>query len=435
MSEFDISNLFYYMNRFDDLNPYDFEDMVAQMFYCKGWTNVELTSRSADKGRDIIGYDKKGRKVYIEVKQHQKKIGRPVIQKLHSIMVTERVDKGMVVTTSKFTPEAIEYARTANIKLMNGKKFIETCEYFINNVPRTDSYCTPIKLDKLMEDAHRTIESYIFTYPKTSINFIQKSTYLPFFYVPYTIVIATVDQDFQNPSGSFYYHMHYPRVGYIFSEEGVLLNEKFKHLKLQYATDIKNIEKQLKKQDVPLKKKATPPINRDKLRKFIQRFRTERHKYRGQNNQVYTRVCKPKLASIDIHQIFKYWQLYTAIDFKIDKYTRFRVEFEDDKIISSKVLDYPTEKKTAKNIRMCQKCQALIFKGALKSKFYTCQGCGTILCHDCIYENKWCISCAKKIEFGSLPPKKDKQAIKLLKKDFKNWKRLRKPIDLEFVKS
>ncbi|GAH32228.1 unnamed protein product, partial [marine sediment metagenome] len=87
MSDFDISNLFYYMNRFDDLNPYEFENMVAQMLHCKGWKNVELTSRSADKGRDIIGYDKKGRKVYIEVKQHQKKIGRPIIQKLHSIMV------------------------------------------------------------------------------------------------------------------------------------------------------------------------------------------------------------------------------------------------------------------------------------------------------------------------------------------------------------
>jgi restriction system protein len=409
--------------------------MVAQMLYCKGWTNVELTNRSADKGRDIIGYDKKGRKVYVEVKQHKNKIGRPVIQKLHSIMVTERADKGMVATTSEFTPEAIEYSRTTNIKLMNGKQFIQICEYLINDVPRTDSLCTPIKIEKLLEDAQEIIESYIYSYPKSSTNFIQKSKFLPFFYVPYIIVIATVDQDFQNPSGSFYYHMHYPRMGYMFSEEGLLINDKFKHLKLQYATDIKNIENQLKENDIILKKKATPPVNRDKLRKFIQRFRTERRKYRGQNNQVYTRVCKPKLANIDIHQIFKYWQLFTAIDFKIDKYTKFRVEYQDDKIFKLKILDFPTEKKTTENIRMCQKCQALMFKGALKNKYYACQGCGTILCHDCIHESKWCINCAKKIEFGTIPPKKDKQALKLLKDNFKTWKRLKRPINLEFIKS
>lgn len=434
MSEFDITNLSYYLNQFDDLSPFEFEDMVAQMLYCKGWTNVELTSRTADKGRDIIGLDPKGRRVFVEVKQHEKRIGRPVIQKLHSIMVTEKAERGVVVSTSDFSADAIEYARTSKVKLMDGKKFIETCEYLLNNAPRSDSLCMPVNSEKLMATAYEHFNSYIFTYPQPPSNFIRKAKFLPFFYTPYLIVNASVDQDFQNKSGSFNYHMYYPNVGYIFSEEGQLLNDKFKGTKLQYAIDIKNIQKHLNEKDIPFRKKTIPSINRDKLRKFIQRFRTEKRKYRGQNNQVYTRTCKPTLANIDIHQVFKYWQLKTAIDLKIDKYTKFRTEFENNETVGINLLNYPTKKDTAKIIRMCQKCQALMFKGSLKSKYLKCQGCGMILCQDCIHENKWCINCAKKISFGTIPPKKNKEALKILKQEFKNWRHIKTPLKLKFTK-
>ena len=54
-----------YVNRFVDLTPYEFEEMVAEMYRCKGWHDVSTTTRSADEGRDVIGVDKKGRRVYV----------------------------------------------------------------------------------------------------------------------------------------------------------------------------------------------------------------------------------------------------------------------------------------------------------------------------------------------------------------------------------
>lgn len=79
----DTSKLANYLNHFESLSPQEFEDMVAEMFRCKGWENVRITSRTADKGRDVIGYNLDGYEVIIEVKLHKNNIGRPVVQKLH----------------------------------------------------------------------------------------------------------------------------------------------------------------------------------------------------------------------------------------------------------------------------------------------------------------------------------------------------------------
>jgi len=61
----DTSKLANYLNHYEDLNPQEFEDTVAEMFCCKDWENVRVTSRTADKGRDVIGYHQKGRKVQL----------------------------------------------------------------------------------------------------------------------------------------------------------------------------------------------------------------------------------------------------------------------------------------------------------------------------------------------------------------------------------
>lgn len=65
-----------------------------------------------DGGRDLVvrrGDDV----IVIECKNHGKPIGRPVIQKLHSAALTfGRGAKGMVVSASGFSVDAIEYARS-----------------------------------------------------------------------------------------------------------------------------------------------------------------------------------------------------------------------------------------------------------------------------------------------------------------------------------
>lgn len=87
---------------------------------------------------------------------------------------------------------------------------------------------------------------------------------------------------------------------------------------------------------------------------------------------------------------------------------------------------------------MCQTCQALIFKGALKKKFHSCQECGMILCPDCVYQEKsqyWCKNCAKKLKYENISKKKNKEALKALKEEYRTWKKIKKSIKLEFINS
>ena len=63
----------------------------------------------ADGGRDIIIWNKQD-KMIVECKHHAKSIGRPVVQKLHSAVVTDRAMGGIIISTGGFSLQAAQYA-------------------------------------------------------------------------------------------------------------------------------------------------------------------------------------------------------------------------------------------------------------------------------------------------------------------------------------
>ena len=68
----------------DTMDGYEFEQLCKAIYENSGYNHVELTSKSGDKGRDIIIYTNEG-KIVVECKHRpNSSIGRPVIQKLHS---------------------------------------------------------------------------------------------------------------------------------------------------------------------------------------------------------------------------------------------------------------------------------------------------------------------------------------------------------------
>ncbi|MCH7484631.1 MAG: restriction endonuclease, partial [Chloroflexi bacterium] len=95
--------------RLDALSGFEFEKFCAMVFDRLGYGRVENLPSVGDKGRDLIIHGE--RKIVVECK-HQPKtaVGRPVIQKLHSAVVSERADGGWVVTSGGFTRQATEHA-------------------------------------------------------------------------------------------------------------------------------------------------------------------------------------------------------------------------------------------------------------------------------------------------------------------------------------
>jgi len=120
----------------DGLDGYMFEELVAKIMTRAGYVNVHVTQKSRDTGKDILMEDEHGNTIIVECK-HQSSVGRPVVQKLQGAMIHEsgiRRDSnisGMIVTSGKFTNEAIDYVTAIQthqeVVLMDGRALRKYC--------------------------------------------------------------------------------------------------------------------------------------------------------------------------------------------------------------------------------------------------------------------------------------------------------------------
>ena len=100
-------------------------DLLLKMGYGYDKNSGTVTGRSHDGGIDgIINEDKLGLDViYIQAKRYAENntVGRKEIQAIVGAM--ENINKGVFITTSKFTKEAISFVerQQKNIKLIDGK--------------------------------------------------------------------------------------------------------------------------------------------------------------------------------------------------------------------------------------------------------------------------------------------------------------------------
>jgi hypothetical protein len=110
----------------------DFEHLVTQLFerlYAERGGVVATTQRSADGGVDAILHEPTPSggiiKIVIQAKRHTNLIAPSDVRDLFGTVTHENAGKGILVTTSYFGPEAIEFAGDHNIELIDGKKLIE----------------------------------------------------------------------------------------------------------------------------------------------------------------------------------------------------------------------------------------------------------------------------------------------------------------------
>ncbi len=101
----------------DGLDGYDFEELIHHIFSRHGF-DCQLMPRSRDGGIDVIAV-KNEQELLIECKHWKNNAGRPIIQKLHSAILTYKSNgnqekKGIVVCTGNFSPDAVDYAATLN---------------------------------------------------------------------------------------------------------------------------------------------------------------------------------------------------------------------------------------------------------------------------------------------------------------------------------
>lgn len=105
-----------------ELNPYQFEELVANLFGKMGLES-KLTRASRDGGVDCVAFDPRpvlGGKVVIQAKRYRHSVGVSAVRDLYGTMLNEGASKGLLVTTSGYGPDAFNFAKDKPIELIDG---------------------------------------------------------------------------------------------------------------------------------------------------------------------------------------------------------------------------------------------------------------------------------------------------------------------------
>lgn len=116
------------------VSPSFFEKLVVQLLVKMGYGGSiqdagRAIGKSGDEGIDgIIKEDKLGLDViYIQAKRWENVVGRPEVQKFVGALAGQRAKKGVFITTSHYTKEAVIYAAQMDTKivLIDGEKLAQ----------------------------------------------------------------------------------------------------------------------------------------------------------------------------------------------------------------------------------------------------------------------------------------------------------------------
>lgn len=115
-------------------SPAFFERLVVELLVAMGYGGsrrdaARAVGQTGDEGIDgIIDEDRLGLDtIYIQAKKWANSVGRPEIQKFVGALAGRRAKKGIFITTSSFSSEAVRYASDIDTKviLIDGKRLAE----------------------------------------------------------------------------------------------------------------------------------------------------------------------------------------------------------------------------------------------------------------------------------------------------------------------
>lgn len=122
------------LERARTVNPSSFERLVVDVLVGLGYGGSrfeagEVVGGSGDEGIDgIIKEDRLGfDSIYVQAKRWQNTVGRPDIQRFAGALQGQRARKGIFITTSAFSAEAVAYAKglQTTIVLIDGPQLAE----------------------------------------------------------------------------------------------------------------------------------------------------------------------------------------------------------------------------------------------------------------------------------------------------------------------
>jgi restriction system protein len=108
----------------------DFENLIREVFekeFSKGGGEVKITQASRDGGVDAIAFDPdpiRGGKLVIQAKRYTNTVGVSAVRDLYGTVHNEGANKGILVTTSDFGPDAYAFAKDKPLTLLSGGELL-----------------------------------------------------------------------------------------------------------------------------------------------------------------------------------------------------------------------------------------------------------------------------------------------------------------------
>ena len=111
------------------VSPTFFETIVLDLLHRMGYgtsrADLQLVGGSGDGGIDgVISLDRLGlERVYVQAKRWQGSVGRPDLQAFYGALAGQKSKKGVFITTSSYTSQALDFARSVEgIVLVDGER-------------------------------------------------------------------------------------------------------------------------------------------------------------------------------------------------------------------------------------------------------------------------------------------------------------------------
>src|SRR5438093_3412617 len=108
----------------DALDGHEFENVVDRLLTKMGFS-IHGRQPAADGGIDMVAVRDEpltGGKYIIQCKRFSSTVGVSVVRDLYGVVHAEHANKGILITTSSFSPSAMEFAEGKPLELLDGTR-------------------------------------------------------------------------------------------------------------------------------------------------------------------------------------------------------------------------------------------------------------------------------------------------------------------------
>jgi len=108
----------------------DFEHLIRELFEAEfgtGGSEVKITRASRDRGVDAIAFDPdpiRGGKFVIQAKRYTRTVGVDAVRDLYGTVINEGANKGLLVTTAEYGPDAYDFVKDKPLTLVSGGELL-----------------------------------------------------------------------------------------------------------------------------------------------------------------------------------------------------------------------------------------------------------------------------------------------------------------------